>query len=370
MNTKVRRFAVLAVAFGVLSGLTGALAGAASGTTEIIYDFNQQPSLTIEDAAITPAVSVRTTFPAVPVTLTLQNNLVGGKFACASSCPFQVSADGSSVSMLEADDVAPGDGVATFTGLAVTEPQPDYQLRAESVVSGVGPLFATSDKFTIAHKTTTCDENQSGTTCSNTATSPSGLQTVTVVATGPDGWTAKASVGIAFYSYATVFPTAPAGCTSATRTVAPADAYGYFVDVEDPPSESDDGGVVPTKTVTTNLNKLIVKPDPNNGVTHVEVCLGASKEVKGCQNTSHPNPNCTFAAETQGGVALYDARICDPALPEPNCTGTDRYWGVLPDCTVPAPVDPCVKSRRKDKAGNAVITHIVPSPWDEYTHVG
>jgi hypothetical protein len=312
--------------------------------TATLTDYRAETTrVTIADGAVAQASSPFTVVAGAPASLTFSNqpsltaaaqpiNASSGGVKVQVRDAFGNLVDGASVTLaLDASSPTGGTlsgattqvssgGTATFGNLSIATPNVGYVLRATS-----GAASTTSNRFVIANSTTTC----SGGSCSSSAT----LQKNTTLDVNASGTTSGTQLGI----------------TLLLATAPPAGACPGFVPATGAPGSyltvMRTSGEQPSFVVTWQLDKSIVNQQPENGVAHYNVCLGAVNLAGG-----------TTGFTTKYGTAAVG--IYDPAF------GQTFYWGILQDCQAAGPTDPCVASRTKSNAGDALITFKIPYPWD------
>jgi hypothetical protein len=273
--------------------------------------FSNQPTMTVAGQSIDASsggvqVQVRDAYgnliDGAPVTVTLDASSPAGGTLSGTTTKSSVG------------------GTATYTNLSIDKPNVGYVLRATS-----GAASVTSNPFVISNSTTNCN----GSSCSGSAS----IQKNTTLNVAATGTTSATQLGIALVPGATP----PAGaCPGFVPAI---DAPGSYINVVGPnPAQ-------PSIVVTWTLDKTVVNEQPENGVAHYNVCLGAINLLGA--TTGYTTKNGTLAVP-----------IFDPAF------GQTFFWGVLQDCPAVNPTDPCVVSRTKTGSGNAVITFQVPYPWD------
>ena len=218
---------------------------------------------------------------------------------------------------------ADSSAVATFDDLEIDEVGVGYTLVATS-----GSASATSKAFIVADSVTPCT-----TTCNGSASKNN--TTVVVNATG----TANGdTLGVALLA-----GTEPPGDDVCGSGFAPLGA-GAFVDI------NVSGGSTPSLTVTWQLDKSIVNAQPENGAAHFNICLGAKSLID-------PLGTSTTGWTTKDGTAAVP--VFDPVF------GVTLFWGLMPDCAKNGtPTEPCIISKKKNQAGDVLITFVKPYPWD------
>jgi hypothetical protein len=217
---------------------------------------------------------------------------------------------------------ADSSAVATFDDLKIDQVGVGYAFVATS-----SNISAASKAFIIADSVTACT-----TTCSGSAS-----KNQTTVVVDAAGTATGDTLGVALLASSAP----PAGaCGSGFVPL----GAGSFVDI------NVSGGSTPSLTVTWQLDKSIVNAQPENGAAHFNICLGA-------KNLLDPLGTSTTGWTTKSGTAavpVFDALF-----------GVTLFWGLTPDCpNHGTPTGPCIVSKKKNQAGDVLITFVKPYPWD------
>ena len=189
-------------------------------------------------------------------------------------------------------------GVASFQNLSINA-HGEYTLTASS--AGLGT--ATSDRFTIWDSAAACSAGQS---CASTVVQQ-GSFSATFSGTSTTPAFLLVSVG--------QDPIASLDCR---------DSYSHAPSVTS--AETYQFNSTTTKLMTGRIEKSVVQQTPNNGVGSYQVCFESDKPFTGRDGSSVP-----------------------PGTPK-----------LLPDCNAVANVPPCVQSITKTKAGDVIITILLP----------
>jgi hypothetical protein len=196
-------------------------------------------------------------------------------------------------------------GVASFSGLSISQPGIGYRLTATS--RGMNP--ATSGHFDIWSSIQQC----SATPCSATASSDSTSGTVT--ATSFANTTRFVGAGIGGGSY---------DCTGTSYQAVSAP---FSFDVVDGSGGLGQDGQF---TAVLRIRKSTVQSSGHPGASTWQICYASPHQT--------PPPSWASGTATIGDI-LYDT-------------------GLLPDCSSTAPVAPCVQARNKDNAGDVLVTFL------------
>jgi hypothetical protein len=203
-------------------------------------EFTVQPSDTLVDASITPAVEVTVTdafntpAPGTAVTMGLGTN-PGGAGTLSGTLSQNTNSS----------------GVATFANLAI-----DHSSSGYTLVATAGSLTATSDPFDITSDTANCAID----TCNVSATSDDGNSSVTVVSDGSG-------------TLSVTFESVPLDCTSTGETF----QVGVTFTI-DPPSDA--------TNVTATFDDIILPPFAD----HYPVCKTVEQDEV---TTTHIVPFCS-----------------------------------------------------------------------------
>jgi hypothetical protein len=221
------------------------------------------------------------------------------------------------------------DGKAPFVALQSSSTAQFVSLTASGSFLSSDP----SNLFSILTDVQTC----SSTKC-QTQTQTDTNQ-VTSVDANASGFSAGDILAASIYDAADFLP--PANC-GGSGTWTPLDGASG-AQVEYAPTGT--GWAI---TISIRVDKSLIPL--SRGASQFDVCLGA-KRVGQQTCTSDP----THGFKTKNGAPAQ----CDST--------TQLYWGLLPDCpngNKKPILEPCVKSKNKDNAGDLILTLVKPDPWD------
>jgi hypothetical protein len=136
-----------------------------------------------------------------------------------------------------------------------------------------------------------------------------------------------------------------------------------------------DGTSQPDYTIALVYDKTIANAIPSNGVSAIQVCLGARRIGTTAPYAGLPIP---CSADSGGGFPTTNDPKLDGSYTAKCDTGhagaTEAWWGFLPNtgpginsCTDSRLTDPAVLSKNRGGSpgpGDIVITLCKPSPWD------
>ena len=311
-GTGIAQFSALAVTAPGKYRLVATSEGASVKSADFAVDdltFAQQPTEAQKAVAITPAPTVTIKDPSgqgiagKTVQVTLQT----------------ISGTGALTGGSTTSAVTDGNGVATFSNLAVTAPG-TYRLVAAS-----DNATATSNGFLIADQVTPCTGS-----CSAQGTSTG---TTVKASTSTNGGSLAVSV--------VAGTTAPPGVCKGFTPI----GAGSYVNLI---------GSSGDLTVTWTLDRTLVRQAGNPPALSFDICLGA-------EDLTHPNGT---------GATPWLSKLFKPAVPVADTDlGVTLFWGLLQNCLLVKwshgkPTSPCWIDKRKNLRGDVIIDFFKPTPWD------
>ena len=280
--------------------------------------YNPGPPVTPVTVEVVDSVGQRVPTSSLSVNVTIGANPGGGTLAGTTT-------------------LTTSNGVASFSTLSINRSGQNYRLVASSSQAG----STTSDPFNIDDVSVLCQEdvNCGGSLLlTNTNQSVGGTSNVDVTAIqGPFPDTDT--------GFLTISRSSGLDCAGYTELTSASDVVVANFSALDR-----------EKQVVTTIDKKVMNASTNNGAAFLENCFGAPY---------------TFATKPGTPLEVNAAYVPGP-YPAPE------YKGLLPDCGGSAVLDdpntpgvsgptignagpPCVEKRRKDQAGNGIITSRWPS---------
>lgn len=202
-----------------------------------------------------------------------------------------------------ANETASG-GIASFPGLSINEPGPDYTLGATTTSSGI--TSATSNAFGIYSAVKGCSSASCSASASSTTTTGS-------VSTSSAGAGQFIGVGVGGVSYS---------CGSSYALTSDPVSFDLL---------SAEGVAQNSAqfTVVLEISKAAVQASGHPGASSWQICYAS-----------------TVPFTAQAGTAT-----------ETDIGGVTFFTGLLPDCSSAQPA-PCVESQHKNNAGNEIVTFL------------
>jgi hypothetical protein len=313
--------------------------------------FTVQPGLSKFDTPLTGPPTVKVEDPygnaisARTVTMTI------GQHAGGASTTFNAGS-GTSVA-------TNASGLAPFPNLNIHAASVNYTIVGTVNKNPSGTVSGESSKFDVANDLQSCPGNSK--TCQGAQSSSDNLTFSTVTVTSTTAANLTGSLGTAVSTSITA-PTSSNVCAGLNGQ-----GFGAALHIS---GTAADFPVVaatrPTFTIVTRIDKSIVKASPGaNSPNSFNICMGAINTLTGLTGgNACANPNTDPSFPAKGGGCAVRATAPD---------GTDAYWAVVPDapngaksCTDSKIKFPVVLERKKNGAGDVVLTSCVPFPFDPH----